>query len=48
MFVLVHGYASLYANNRMVYDEKLIITTLTKVFYSALCADGKDHDEETV
>ena len=48
LFVLVHGYASLYANNRMVYDEKLIITTLTKVFYSALCADGKDHDEETV
>ena len=47
LFVLVHGYASLYANNRMVYDEKLIITTLTKVFYSALCADGKDHDEET-
>lgn len=36
IFVFVHGYASLFANNQMVYEEEQIINVLTKVFYGAV------------
>lgn len=32
LFVFVHGYASMFANNEMIYNEELLITSLTKVF----------------
>ena len=38
LFIFVHGYASLYANNSMVYDEDNIIKALEKVFFGAVCA----------
>ena len=43
--VYVHGYASLFANNDMVYDEKLLIGSLTNVFYGAVCAAKEDNHE---
>lgn len=38
LFIFAHGYASLYANNAMVYDEACVMTALDKVFYGAVCA----------
>lgn len=38
IFVFVHGYAGLFANNRMLYDEEQIKTALTKVFNGAVAA----------
>ena len=38
LFVFVHGYASLFANNEMLYDEKLLAAALTKVFSGAVYA----------
>ncbi|MBQ7954890.1 MAG: TetR/AcrR family transcriptional regulator [Lachnospiraceae bacterium] len=46
LFVFVHGYASMFANNEMVYDEKLLETLLTKVFYGAIYATKEVKDEE--
>lgn len=37
LFIFVHGYASLYANNTMIFDEVNLMTTLEKVFYGAIC-----------
>lgn len=48
LFIFVHGYASWYANNKMFYDEKLLISTLTKVFYGAVYATKEVKDEETI
>lgn len=48
LFIFVHGYASLYANNSMVYDEKILMTTLTKIFYGAVYVAKEVNDEETV
>lgn len=48
LFIFVHGYASLYANNSMVYDEKILMTTLTKIFYGVVYAAKEGNDEETV
>ena len=48
LFIYIHGYASLYANNSMVYDEKALITTLNKVFYGAVYAAKEVNDEETI
>lgn len=38
LFIFVHGYASLYANNTMVFDETNVMMSLEKVFYGAICA----------
>lgn len=37
LFIFSHGYASLYANNAMRYDEENILKTLEKIFYGAIC-----------
>lgn len=41
LFVFVHGYASMFANNEMVYDEKLLAESLRKVFIGAVYAAGE-------
>ena len=38
LFIFVHGYASLYANNTMVFDEKEVLEALDNVFLGAVCA----------
>lgn len=48
LFVFVHGYASLFANNEMTYDEKLITEALKKVFSGAVCAAKEVPNEKTV
>lgn len=48
LFVFVHGYASMFANNEMVYDEKLLEVSLTKVFSGAIYAAREVEDEETL
>lgn len=44
LFIFVHGYASLYANNSMNYDEGTIAAALETVFQGAICVvkDRKD------
>lgn len=37
LFIFSHGYASLYANNTMVYNEKDVIRALDKIFEGAVC-----------
>lgn len=44
LFIFVHGYASLFANNEMTYDEKLLEAALTKVFAGAVYT-VKEKDE---
>lgn len=46
LFIFTHGYASLYANNTMIYDELNVMKTLENVFYGAVCAVKRDQDEE--
>lgn len=48
LFVFVHGYASMFANNEMAYDEKLLETSLTKVFYGVVYAAKEVKDEEVI
>ena len=48
LFIFAHGYASLYANNTMIYDEQNVINALEKIFIGAISAtkgeqDGKDN-----
>ena len=38
LFIYAHGYASLYANNAMIYDELSVMRSLEKIFYGAVCA----------
>lgn len=38
LFIFVHGYASMYANNQMIYDEEQLISALKKVFYGTVRA----------
>lgn len=45
LFVFVHGYASLFANNTMEYDEKNLITSLTHVFSGAVYAAKEGQHE---
>ena len=46
LFIFVHGYASLYANNAMVYEKESIMSALESVFegavYSVKCREIKD------
>lgn len=37
LFIFVHGYASLYANNNMDYDEETVASALKRVFIGAVC-----------
>lgn len=46
LFIFVHGYASLYANNSMVYEEKTLIETLTKLLDGIVYAVKEDSNEE--
>ena len=45
LFVFVHGYASLFANNTMEYDKKNLITSLTHVFSGAVYAAKEGQHE---
>ncbi len=38
LFIFVHGYASLFANNTMIYDELKVMKALEKIFYGAVFA----------
>lgn len=48
LFIFVHGYASMFANNTMVYEEEDLITKLTKVFYGAVYAAKEVANEENL
>lgn len=48
LFVFVHGYASMFANNEMIYDEKFLITSLTKVFSGSVYAIKESKNEEAI
>lgn len=48
LFVFTHGYASLFANNEMAYDEELLITSLTKLLFGAICAAKEVTNEENI
>lgn len=45
LFIFVHGYASLYANNTMVYDEETVIQALEHVFLGAVCTLKGEENE---
>ena len=36
LFIFAHGYASLYANNTMVYDERNVMKALENIFFGAI------------
>lgn len=38
LFLIVHGYASMFANNEMAYDEQTILSDLDLVFSGTICA----------
>lgn len=48
LFVFVHGYASMYANNEMAYDEKLLATSLTKIYQGAVYTVKEIKNEEDI
>ena len=48
LFIFVHGYASLYANNTMVYNEQEVLEALDNVFLGTVCALKGVQDEETI
>ena len=49
LFIFVHGYASMFANNTMVYQEADLVLKLTKVFYGAVYAAKQEvKDEENL
>ena len=48
LFIFAHGYASLYANNTMIYEEAKVISELEKVFYGTLCVMKGDTDEKNI
>lgn len=48
LFVFVHGYASMFANNEMTYDRKLLETSLKKVFLGAVYAAKEVKNEEDI
>lgn len=37
LFLTVHGYASMYANNEMKYDEGMVSSDLELIFYGVVC-----------
>ena len=48
LFIFVHGYASLYANNTMIYEEANVISAIEKVFEGAICVLKGDQDEKNI
>lgn len=48
LFVFAHGYASMFANNEMIYDEKLLEESLTKVFYGAIYTTKEIKNEKDI
>lgn len=46
--VFVHGYASMFANNEMMYDEKTLTMSLTKMFFGAVYAAKEIKNEEDI
>ena len=38
LFLIAHGYASMFANNEMVYDEQIVLSDLDLIFNGAVCA----------
>ena len=48
LFIFVHGYASLYANNTMIYEEANVISAVEKVFEGAICVLKGDQDEKNI
>ena len=48
LFVFVHGYASMFANNEMTYDRKFLETSLKKVFLGAVYAAKEVKNEEDI
>lgn len=48
LFIFAHGYASLYANNTMIYDELNVKKALEKIFYGAIYAAREIKNEENV
>ena len=45
-FIFAHGYASLYANNTMVYDERNVMKALENIFFGAICAVKGEQNEK--
>ena len=45
IFVFAHGYASMFANNEMVYEETVLETALTKAFLGAMYAAKEEINE---
>lgn len=48
LFIFVHGYASLYANNAMFYNEQDVIRALDKIFEGAVCTVKGDYDDKDI
>lgn len=48
LFIFVHGYASLYANNTMSYDEGTVVAALEMVFNGAIYAVKYRKDEDAI
>ncbi len=46
LFIFVHGYASLYANNNMDYDEETVASALRRVFIGAVCTTNQGKNAE--
>lgn len=46
LFIFAHGYASLYANNTMVYEEQNVRKALENIFMGAIYAAKGDHNEK--
>lgn len=48
LFIFAHGYASLYANNTMIYNELNVMKALEKIFYGAIYATKEGENEENI
>ena len=48
LFIFAHGYASLYANNTMIYDELNVMKALEKIFYGAIYGTKEVENEENI
>ncbi len=46
LFIFVHGYASMYANNDLVYDEAELQRKLEKAFMAAVIMEQEDFEQE--
>lgn len=48
LFIFAHGYASLYANNTMIYNELNVMKVLEKIFYGVIYATKENENEESI